>query len=284
MVTVKKSHRQILMLVASISGLLVALPALVESVGVSQEQPPPQLPAKQLQKLAQLITVKIRSDGVLGSGILINKEGAIYTVLTNDHVLIAGDPPYHIETPDGKIHPVVKQQTPLEDNDLGLLQFRSTDTAYQVASLGAASALKEGESVFAAGFPFRYWREEPPTGTPPPFSQEKLEGFVFRTGKVSGVLDKALEGGYRVGYTNEIDKGMSGGPLLNGEGEVVAVNGMHAEPLWGDPYIYQDGSQPSQPEKNLMSRYSWGIPIEIFVELGRSPLMPNQSTSLEVQP
>lgn len=283
MVKAKKSHRQLLMLLACISGLLVALPALVENVGISQEQPPPELPAKELQKLAQSITVKVRSDEVLGSGILINKEGAIYSVLTNNHVLIVGDPPYQIETPDGKIHPAIKQQTPLEDNDLGLLQFRSA-TTYQVASLGAASALKEGESVFAAGFPFRYWRDEPPTAPSPTFSQEKLEGFVFRTGKVFGVLDKALEGGYRVGYTNQIDKGMSGGPLLNGEGEVVAVNGIHAEPLWGQPYIYKDGSQPSQPEKDRMSRYSWGIPIETFVELGRSPLMPNESTTLEVQP
>jgi len=271
------------MLVASISGLLATLPAFIENVGVSQEQPPPLLPAKQLQKLAQSITVKIRSKGVLGTGILINKEGAIYTVLTNDHVLMAGTPPYQIETPDGKIHPAIGEETPLEDNDLGYVQFRSA-TDYQVASLGAASELKEGESVFVAGFPFQYRRDELPTAPSPPFSQEKLEGFVFRTGKVSGVLDKALAGGYRVGYTNLIDKGMSGGPLLNEEGEVVAVNGMHAEPLWGNPYIYKDGSEPSKSEKERMSRYSWGIPIEIFVELGRSPLMPEESTSLEVEP
>jgi S1-C subfamily serine protease len=283
MVKAKKSHRQILMLVACISALLVALPALRENVGVSQEQPPPLLPAKQLQKLAQSITVKVRAEGVLGTGILINKEGAIYTVLTNDHVLMAGTPPYQIETPDGKIHPAIGEETPLKDNDLGYVQFRSA-TDYQVASLGAASDLKEGESVFAAGFPLRYWRDEPPTAPSPPFSQEKLEGFVFRTGKVSGVLDKALKGGYRVGYTNVIDKGMSGGPLLNGEGEVVAVNGIHAEPLWGQPYIYKDGSEPSQPEKDRMSRYSWGIPMETFVELGRSPLMPKESSSLEVEP
>ena len=283
MVKVKKFHRKIPLLAACFSGLLMALPALVENVGVSQEEPPLELTAKQLQKQAQSITVKVRSQKVLGSGILINKEGAIYTVLTNDHVLIAGEQPYQIETPDGKVHPAIGQETPLEDNDLGLLQFRST-AAYQVASLGAASELKEGESVFAAGFPLRYRRNKPPTRTLTPFSKEKLEGFVFRSGKVSGVLDKALEGGYRVGYTNVIDKGMSGGPLLNEEGEVVAVNGMHAEPLWGDPYIYQDGSQPSRSEKEFMSGYSWGIPMETFVELGRSPLMPSESTSLEVQP
>ncbi|NEP39173.1 MAG: serine protease, partial [Okeania sp. SIO2H7] len=48
--------------------------------------------------------------------------------------------------------------------------------------------------------------------------------------------------------------------------------------------IYQDGSQPSRSEKEFMSGYSWGIPMETFVELGRSPLMPSESTSLEVQP
>ncbi|HAJ64669.1 MAG TPA: serine protease, partial [Cyanobacteria bacterium UBA8543] len=67
-------------------------------------------------------------------------------------------------------------------------------------------------------------------------------GFVLTTGQVSLLLNRALVGGYQVGYTNEIQKGMSGGPILNRQGKLVGINGMHKYPLWGDPYIYKDGS------------------------------------------
>ncbi|QEI44135.1 hypothetical protein BMF77_04766 [Dolichospermum sp. UHCC 0315A] len=33
------------------------------------------------------------------------------------------------------------------------------------------------------------------------------------------VLEKALERGYQIGYTNKLEKGMSGGPLLNENGQ-----------------------------------------------------------------
>jgi len=42
-------------------------------------------------------------------------------------------------------------------NDLALLQFRANGD-YAVASLGTQSTLKDGDEVFAAGFPFdAYW-------------------------------------------------------------------------------------------------------------------------------
>ncbi|XWK90806.1 MAG: serine protease [Phormidium sp.] len=190
--------------------------------------------------------MKIRSQEVLGSGILIAKQGATYFVLTNAHVLRTGDPPYKIETPDGKIYPAELVKTAnFDGNDLGLLQF-SVNANYPIAKLGNIPT--PGEEVFAAGFPFSA-------------EGSGERGFVFRSGKVWLMLDKALVGGYQIGYTNDIEKGMSGGPLLNNRGELVAVNGMNAYPLWGDPYIFKDGSQPNQLLRKEMIHYSWGIPI-----------------------
>ncbi|MFM6097432.1 MAG: serine protease, partial [Dolichospermum sp.] len=112
----------------------------------------------QLEQEARLITVKILSspreigynnrssrsnNRSLGSGILFYKKNqknknhltSTYVVITNNHVLQAGEAPYFIQTPDGKIHPanlgVTKKQ--LRGNDLALLKFVS-ESEYKMAT------------------------------------------------------------------------------------------------------------------------------------------------------
>jgi S1-C subfamily serine protease len=249
------------MLVICIGSLLNQQSIPAKKVQVSTQQPSTEHSTLQMQKLAKSITVKVLSKGFLGTGVLIKRQGSVYTVLTNAHVVRAGEKPYQIQTPDGKIHTalVSKPDQPLhkmsrQDNDLALLLFRSRTVHYAVASLGSASSLNIGNDVFAAGFPF---------------DSEGIKdtGFVFKSGKISLVLDKALAGGYRLGYTNDIQLGMSGGPLLNRAGKVVAINGIHAEPLWGEPYMYQDGTEPEPSLRKQLAQYSWGIPIETFLQM-----------------
>ncbi|MFN6527969.1 serine protease [Nostoc sp. ChiSLP03a] len=267
---------RLMMLITCIGSLSISLLGSKPNVKVLDAQNLTQDSAKQVQQLAELIAVKVLSKDFLGSGILIQRKGSVYQVLTNAHVLRSGNPPYQIQTPDGRIYEAdLSKMSDLSvpsysnGNDLAVLQFRSPKINYQVASLGHASTLSVGNEVFAAGFPFD--------------SQGIQDtGFVFRKGKVSLVLDKALEGGYRIGYTNDIVKGMSGGPLLNRVGQVVAINGRHAEPLWGEPYLYQDGTQPEPPLLKQMSKYSWGIPIEEFMQMG-SPSFTNNYSDKNIQ-
>jgi serine protease DegQ len=242
-----------ILLVASIVSLSIssAIPASDRIIAVERSR------TQQVQKLAAAITVKILSGDFLGSGILVRQDGKVYTVLTNAHVLRASQPPYRIQLSDGRVYtasfPVERLHVKSlpQGADLALLEFRSPNRKYQVASLGTSSNLNIGHEVFAAGFPV---------------DGEGLvgKGVSFKVGEISLVLDKALEGGYRIGYTNDIQKGMSGGPLLNSAGEVVAINGMHAVPLWGNPYVYQDGTEPDSGLRQQMERYSWGIPMEIY--------------------
>jgi S1-C subfamily serine protease len=252
---------QTLTLVAGVLSLAVALTAATPAgVSVPNVTPaPPQSPAIASQLLAKSITVKVlSSEYAWGSGTLIQQQGEVYTVLTNEHVLVAGDPPYRIQTPDGKIYSatVKLRGASLQGNDLALLQFRSTGTVYPVAKLGATPAPED--EVFAGGFPFS------DEASLPPNSPGGIKGFKFTAGKVSLVLDKALEGGYQLGYTNDIEKGMSGGPVLNRAGALVGINGMHAYPLWGDPYIFQDGSEPTPQMREQMIPLAFAIPVETF--------------------
>jgi S1-C subfamily serine protease len=223
-----------------------------------------QLTVAQIKNEARAIAVKVLSGYGAGSGILIKKQGQTYTILTNNHVLAVGES-HRIQTPDGKIYQgELLRNRSFDGNDLVLLQFRST-REYSVARL-ASSPVAVGDKVFATGFPGQEGSEK--------------RGFEFLLGTVSFLSPKALVGGYQIGYSNPVEKGMSGGPLLNSRGEVVGINGMHAYPLWGDPYVFKDGSKPNLP-RDLMIESSWAIPIETFVQLGNKSVgdTPRRSPS-----
>jgi len=255
----------ILKFVACIGGVSVLLSASTGNITISAEktsitQPPTQLSIEQLQEKADDITVKILSTDFLGSGILLNKQNSVYTVSTNAHVLRADDSPYRIQTPDGEIYQAdVPKNVNFQDYDLAILQFTSIKKVYAVAALGASP--KMGDEVFVAGFPV-------------PEETEEIK-FVFNSGKVSLVLEKALEQGYQVGYTNRLEKGMSGGALLNKSGEVVGVNGMHAYPLWDIPSVFMDGSQAEEKLHQQIIRLSWAIPIDQVVQIMEKLKMSN---------
>jgi S1-C subfamily serine protease len=223
-----------------------------------------------LQRYARNITVKVISEDNWGSGILVRRQGSSYTVLTNQHVLWIGNN-FTIQTPDGRSYAAQRDATTgFGKNDLGMLHFTSSpSTVYPIANLGCSLRLPSGTPVFAAGFPL-------------PLTEQSTKGFKFTSGSISLISKKAFEGGYQVGYSNTIEKGMSGGPVLNTKGEVIAVNGMHQEPLWGDPYIYQDGSKPTIGF-NILSHSSWAIPIETVVRSAILRTDQNSSQCLSAQ-
>ncbi|NET59796.1 MAG: serine protease, partial [Symploca sp. SIO2E6] len=246
-----------LALAACMTGLLLlpvqGFPTGLAIPSVSAQSATSQLSPEQLHKLARSITVRIVSEDTSGSGILIKKEGQVYTVLTNQHVLTPGEP-IRIQTPDNSFHPAtLVTEVNFQGKDLALLQFRAS-VDYEVASLTNLATVAVNEPIFAAGFSFET-------------DSSKQGGFILTEGQVLYVPKQALKEGYQIGYSNNIEKGMSGGPILNIEGQVIGINGIHAEPLWGDPYVYEDGSRPTDAERDLMSRYSWGIPLQTFAQL-----------------
>lgn len=253
-----------MMLLACIGSLLIAMQADVPNARVlTPDDVRSRLVFDRLYRTAEAITVKVLSDGTLGSGILIQQQGLVYTVVTNSHVLRAGVAPYEIKTADGQIYTAeVVETVNFEKYDLALLQFRSS-VVYEVAKLGRGSTLQIGDEVFSAGFPFAV-AENPPANASE-LGQE-FTGFVLREGRVSIVMDRELRDGYRIGYTSHVQKGMSGGPVLNLRGELVAINGIHAYPLWDAPEYYQDGTEPCQALQEFITRSSFGIPIETVLE------------------
>ncbi len=247
-------------LLVCLGGISLALPKQQSISGDVTKllRSPTSLSPQQLQQLAKTITVKISTKELLGSGTLLRGEGKIYTVLTNAHVLRAANPPYQVQTPDGRIYQAsVLQIAKSQQEDLAVLQFRSLDVVYTVANVKDASSLQVGDEVFVGGFTSNVTAQKL-------FNQaEKIfnNQFVFTSGKVTLLLDKALEQGYQIGYTNDVRKGMSGAPLLNIYGEVVGINSLHKDPIWDTPEVYQDGSHPEQHLQELITGSSMAVPI-----------------------
>jgi tetratricopeptide (TPR) repeat protein/S1-C subfamily serine protease len=210
----------------------------------AQEPTKKLLTSAQLQDLAKSITVKILTKNGSSSGTLIAKNGNNYTILTNAHVINPGES-YRIQAPDGKIYPatVIKEKPPsLKNQDAALFQFQST-VEYTIATLGISAPIAVEQKIVAAGFVS---------------GSAKL---VFTEGQISLLPDKSFQRGYRIGYNNKIQPGMSGGPILNYQGEVIGINAVHAYPISDKIYTYIDNSKPSAAERQQMRQYSWGLPI-----------------------
>ncbi len=216
---------------------------------------PPIFEQNEIYQTARRVTVKVLSGQTWGSGIIIQQRGNRYMVVTNRHVMIYGEPQqnYRIVTPDGQVHPAnVLKNVNFRDQDLALVTFTSP-LSYSVASLFVSSQPQRGEPVFAAGFPVED-------------DGDSRGQFVLNPGIISQWSPKPFAGGYQIGYTSTVRKGMSGGALFNQFGEIIGINGIHKYPLWGNPYVFTDGTRASLTEKQEMSQYSWAIPLETLLK------------------
>ncbi|NET45440.1 tetratricopeptide repeat-containing serine protease family protein [Okeania sp. SIO2B3] len=202
-----------------------------------------------IREQAKLITTKIYSKDSGGSGVIIARQNNTYTILTNQHVLSQdSDFQYQVKMPDGEIYDAeVVRNISFAEDDIALLEVRS-EKDYPTANIAPKnSPISPKDTVYATGFP--YDKEE----------------VIANEGKIIQQLSKSFEGGYQVGYTNDIQKGMSGGPVLNKRGELIAINGILAYPLFGKKYIFDDGITPTEAEQELMQKSSWSIPIHTVV-------------------
>ncbi len=251
--------------IIALTALLVASPVvfLVYTnfpLAQFQEQP---LSVEEARSLAVAVTVRLLGESGAGSGILIGFDGSKYTVLTNNHVIELMGDKFEVMTGDGKLHKgqIVKEER-FQGLDLGLVSF-TAPRKYTVAPI-EPQRVRPQAKLYAAGFP--NYRAVGPDRLEDTRSWG-VEAFKFTQGNfIMKLQDKALEGGYQLGYSNEVEQGMSGGPLLNAYGRVVGVNGRLKYPIQGiDAFSFTDGSKPTKEEYELMETLSWAIPIPSFL-------------------
>ena len=227
-------------------------------------------------KIARQVTVRILTEPGFGSGVIIDRQGQIYTILTCKHVVAdSRDGYYAVLTADGMTHPARRKPLiHLGDTDLALVQFKSK-TPYRVAELVDSDTLSIGEPVYASGFPnYQFLSENNVEDT----RDWGIRAFQFTKGEFSLLLKRSLPEGYRLGYTNEVEQGMSGGPVLNESGQVVGINGRLKYPLQGiDVFTFADGTKPSTELFQQMEALSWAIPITTFRQIAERELTQPQT-------
>ncbi|MDB9478202.1 tetratricopeptide repeat-containing serine protease family protein [Dolichospermum circinale CS-537/03] len=202
----------------------------------------------QLQTIAKQITVRVRDKERGASGTIFARKGNSYLVVTNSHVVRRINN-INIITADGQKYPAkILPNTNFDQFDLTIVEFTSNQTyclPSEIADRIASFDINLETPVMSAGYAV---------------SEDKL---VLTTGKIQQIISQpSLKDGYEIGYTSDIQQGMSGGPIISSFGNLIGINGISSYPLSNTAYIYTNGKRPTNPEIQEFRKLSWGIPIK----------------------
>jgi putative serine protease PepD len=177
------------------------------TVSALTQRPPESFAAIAARVLPSVVTVKVPVSGgtALGSGFIASSDGY---VLTNDHV-ISGASNVSVVLNDGStVNWKVVGTEP--ESDVAVLKV--SRTGLPALELGDSSTVQVGDPVLAAGSPLAL----PGTVT---------SGIVSAVDRLLAAGDSHQTRYYAAIQTDAaINHGNSGGPLLDGSGQVVGIN------------------------------------------------------------
>lgn len=182
-----------------------------------------QFPGLQVPQFRQKGTEKKEVGG--GTGFFVSEDGL---VLTNAHVVSDKEADYTILTNDGKRYPAkVLARDSIRDLAVMKIDGESTiDTqgklilrAFHTVKLGDSDKLQIGQTVIAIGNALGEFRNTVSVGV--------ISGLSRKVSASGGGMSETLEDVIQTDAA--INRGNSGGPILNLKGEVIGVNFAMAE-------------------------------------------------------
>lgn len=213
-----------------------------------------------LPEMAKQVTVRVLTQDSSGSGVLLSRVGTVYTVITTADVVEPMDSQIVILTADGVNHKGQHLTTLSNEIHLSTLQFVSS-LDYPVAKI-SQTRMPADAVIYAAGYPT--WLLQNSTTLENTQTWGTTQ-YTITKGHLILQLDQALLGGYSLGYTNEVEAGMRGGPIFNDQGQLLGLNGRVKYPLQGiEAFRFMDRTLPSPRLFQQMDPLSWGIPIHLF--------------------
>lgn len=171
-----------------------------------------------------------RVERGLGSGVIVSADGYI---LTNHHV-VDGAQEIRVELNDGRTLPakVVGSDAP---SDLAVLKVEATDLP--VLTLGDSDKARVGDVALAVGNPLG-------------IGQTVTSGIISAKGRSTGLSDGSFEDFIQTDAA--INRGNSGGALVNASGELIGINSQIFSPTGGNIGI--GFAIPSNMAKDVMGQ------------------------------
>jgi Do/DeqQ family serine protease len=175
-----------------------------------------------------------RREGALGSGVVVTTDGY---VLTNNHV-IEGAKQVDVEMSDGRTFraTVVGADAP---SDLAVLKLDAK--GLQALPVGDSDQVRVGDVALAFGNPLGV-------------GQTVTMGIVSAKGRATGLGDGSFEDFIQTDAP--INRGNSGGALINTRGELIGINSQILSPSGGNIGI--GFAIPSNMAKNVMEQLVHG--------------------------
>jgi S1-C subfamily serine protease len=194
----------------------------------------------EVNAIAQKVTVRIGSDSLWGSGIILARKGDNYYVLTAKYILKDPQNKY-VYTPDGFKHKVVDLKL-LKNSGLAVVSFRS-DRSYELAKVTKLTSIAIGTDVYVSGF-----------GN---INDNELT-YLFSQGVVVANTAKDPDG-YNLVYNNNTRPGMGGGAVFNSDGELVAIHGKAETRINENQLVIKSGLSLGIPAHNFISETTQAI-------------------------
>jgi tetratricopeptide (TPR) repeat protein len=195
-------------------------------------------------QIARSVTVQIVGVGS-GSGAIVKRQGDTYTVLSAAHV-VGTENNYEVITADGQKHLVdlkTIKKFP-EGVDLAILRFNSTQS-YQVVELGDSTTAVAGTPCYVSGLPT--------------VSGTNASRHQLSEGQIEARAAHTSASGYALAYFNNTFAGMNGGPILDGQGQLIGIQGQALSQLTETKGI--------NPETGNKFSLSLAIPLNRFLQL-----------------
>ncbi len=225
-----------------------------------------------------IVLISYQNEAGHGTGFIVPGPAGVCTVLTARHVVEGRS--LNLQTNDKKLHKTNSiQASPYLDLAVVTFQSAGEKCSYPSLNLGDSDSVKQTDQIYISGFPDRVG------------GGKLVRQFV--RGSVSG-LD-VLEQGYGISYDASTFGGMSGGPVLDVSGKVVAVHGKTDAQIVADLQS-QQASLPPQQQAALqqaaarvakgvqINTFRWGIPIKTYLanqSWENQPLAKGDYTKLE---
>lgn len=146
-----------------------------------------------------------------GTGFIVAEDGL---VLTNKHVVLDEAADYTILTNEGKMYPAkVLARDPFQD--LAVLKIQNSDgRSFEAVKIGDSDKIQVGQTVVAIGNALGEFRNTVSVGV--------ISGLERQVTATGGGFTETIEN--LIQTDAAINRGNSGGPLLNLAGEVIGVN------------------------------------------------------------